>query len=181
MIQPTLPQKPIWAYFMLVFGAFFLATTAPAGIILLLVPFFKPDEISIMSNILTAIMLILPAGTTWAMIRSYKAVKTYQHLKKETALLSLDKQVMNEEGEIRADARKPFWPWLVIAPGILLLISSGPGAIMFPIMPLFLAGMSTDSSAAPAHVPALLIIGGYGLMIGYGILVWRAIKTLRTP
>lgn len=181
MIQPTSSQKPIWAYFVLVFGAFFLVTTAPAGIILLLVPFFKPDEISIMSSILTAFMLILPAGTTWAMLRSYKAVKTYQFLKKEAALLSLDKQVMDDEGEIPAKAKKPFWPWLVIAPGALLLISSGPGAVMFPIMPLFLAGMSTDSSATPAYVPALLIFGGYGLMIGYAILVWRAIKALRTP
>lgn len=181
MMQPPLPQKPIWAYFVLIFGAFFLATTAPAGIILLLVPFFKPDEISIMSSILTAFMLILPAGALWAMIRSYKAIKTYRLLKKETALLSLEKQVVDEEGEVPIKAKKPSWPWLVIAPGALLLISSGPGAVMFPIMPLFLAGMSTDSSDTPAYVPALLIFGGYGVMIGYAILVWRAIKTLRTP
>lgn len=180
MTQPPVPQKPIWAWFVLIFGAIFLTLTAPAGIILLLVPFFKPDEISFMSSLLTAIMLILPAAAIWAMFRSYKAVKAYHLLQKEVALLPPKEETSLDGTLVPEKAKKPIWPWLIIAPGALLLISSGPGAVMFPIMPLFLAGMSTDSPDTPGYVPALLIIGGYALMIGYGILVWRAIQTLRT-
>lgn len=71
------------------------------------------------------------------------------------------------------------WPWLVLIPGGLLLVSTGPGIIMLPIMPLFLAAMSTDSGANPDYVPLLIIVIGYGLMIGYITLVVLAIKKLR--
>lgn len=180
MTQPPVPQKPIWAWFVLIFGAAFLTLTAPASIILLLVPFFKPDEISFMSSLLTAFMLILPAAALWAMVRSYKAVKAYQRHQREVAFLQPEEDIASGNAPIPPKTKKPIWPWLVIAPGAALLISSGPGAVMFPIMPLFLAGMSTDSPDTPGYVPALLIFGGYGLMIGYGLLVWRAIRTLRT-
>ncbi|MDM5330100.1 hypothetical protein [Neobacillus sp. CF12] len=59
------------------------------------------------------------------------------------------------------------------------MIGSGPGAIMLPIMPLFLAGMSTDSLDTPDYVPILIFVIGYGLMIGYTFLLIKAIKTLR--
>lgn len=180
MTQPPVPQKPIWAWFVLIFGTVFLTLTAPAGIVLLLVPFFKPDEISFMSSLLTAFMLILPAAALWAVIRSFKTIKAYQLHQREHALLQPKEEPLPGETPVPAKTKKPLWPWVVIAPGAALLISSGPGALMFPIMPLFLAGMSTDSPDTPGYVPALLFFGGYGLMIGYGLLVWRAIRALRT-
>ncbi|UGB30916.1 hypothetical protein [Metabacillus sp. B2-18] len=109
------------------------------------------------------------------MKRSFDKIKNFHVLKKETNMQDslLTTSTPSEK------TSTTIWPWLVLIPGGLLLVSTGPGIIMLPIMPLFLAAMSTDSGANPDYVPLLIIVIGYGLMIGYITLVVLAIKKLR--
>ncbi|WP_218895473.1 hypothetical protein [Neobacillus driksii] len=50
---------------------------------------------------------------------------------------------------------------------------------MLPVMPLLLAAFSTHSPSTPDYVPILIIFVGYGILVGYTILLIKAIKKLR--
>lgn len=179
MSQPNKAATPIWAWFVLVFGAIFLVTMVPVLIILLLLPFFKPEETSIVSIFFTLFGVAMVAAAFWGMAKAYQAIKFHRKIQKEQEVLFDQNDQAGEISGTEQTAAKPVWPWIVIVPGAALIVMSGPGALMFPIMPLFLAGMSTDSGQTPDYVPALIILIGYGLMFGYAILVVMAIKALR--
>lgn len=184
MTQPPATHKQALSWIVLIFGALFLLYLTPSIFITVLLPIWKPEEFSVVSAVLSVISLSFVAATIWTMRRAYKSlravkaersfpVETIIASKKETALFPLQKETTKE-------TKKLIWPWLVIAPGALLLIGSGPGAIMLPIAPLFLAAMSTDSGNTPDYVPFSIIAIGYGLMFTYAIFVFFAIKALRS-
>ncbi|HZG71398.1 MAG TPA: hypothetical protein VEY51_07640 [Chondromyces sp.] len=106
-------------------------------------------------------------------------MKTYNQEKKDELSLK-GVGLPGPSVRLSAKTQKPIWPWIVIGFGAVSLIGAGPGAIMLPIMPLFLAAMSTDSGNTPDYVPSLILVIGYGLLIGYTTLLIKAIKTLRS-
>ncbi|TWT14576.1 hypothetical protein [Planomicrobium sp. CPCC 101079] len=155
-----------------------MISTLPYMLILLFMPLWKPDEVSMLSMIFTVIPVSICALVIWTMRRAYKTVRSIKTLATWQAP-DLEPATQNTGAEPPHAVKKPVWPWLVIVPGALLLLSMGPGAMMLPIMPLYLAAMSTDSGTAPSYVPALLVIIGYALICGYVVLLVRAIKALR--
>ncbi|MGK7379363.1 hypothetical protein ACSFXN_16140 [Planococcus sp. 1R117A] len=177
MTQPPSAQFPLLAWFVLIIGAFFFVSMLPIFFMTVILPIWRPEEFSFVS----VIILLIAAGfmaIAWRMMKWAKQeMKTAGRQKKEMSLPPEERPSLLLPEEV--PDKKPIWPWLVIAPGALLLISAGPGAVMFPIMPLFLAGMSTDSETVPEYVPLLIILIGYGVMGGYVYWLFRAIKALR--
>jgi hypothetical protein len=107
------------------------------------------------------------------------AIKVYQQAKSKHVPPQVQvapEPIAHEQPAVK----KPVWPWIVIGAGAVLVISTGPAAIMLPVMPLLLAGFSTDSSSTPDYVPTLIIFVGYGILLGYILLLVKAIKRLRT-
>ncbi|WP_284036934.1 hypothetical protein [Neobacillus sp. 114] len=176
-MRPSNQQQPIWAWVVLIGGALFLISALPGMLFIIFMPFWKADELSFFTMIFAAISLCILIVTAWGIKRAYNALRDYNRAKKAYELESLqEKKLLNN---LSSETKKPIWPWIVIGLGALLVVSSGPGIIMLPIGPLFLAGMSTDSGTTPDYVPFLIIVIGYGLMAGYVILLIKAIKTLR--
>lgn len=169
----------ILSWVILIGGTILFVTIAPFALLLALMPFWKPDEVSILSMVFTATPLSMSILVFWIMSRAYKSIRN-QHKQfmephenteaEEIEPILLEKETANN---------KPVWPWLVIIPSILLLISMGPGVVMLPIMPVFLAGMSTDSGQTPGYVPMLIILIGYSLLAGFCFLFFKAIRVLR--
>ncbi|MBM7662308.1 hypothetical protein JOC85_003115 [Bacillus mesophilus] len=173
-------QKPVLAWFILIGGGLFALSTFPGMLLMMLIPFWKPDELSFMTIIFMTIAVCIVVTTIWAMKRAFQSIRNYNLAKKVTdETIYINTSSQDQDEPFIENNKKPIWPWVVIIPGAVLLISTGPAVIMFPIMPLFLAGMSTDSGSTPDYIPFLIIIIGYGLMIGYTILVIMAIKALR--
>ena len=171
-------EKPRWAWFVLICGGLFLLNSFPGIFLYLLLPFWKSDEFNFFTIVLMVISLCILIVTIWGMKRAYNTIRASRQM--EPATLSIEGlDVPQPSADDPSKQTKSIWPWLVIIPGVLLLVNSGPGVMMLPIMPLFLAGMSTDSGTAPDYVPILIILIGYGLMIGYVILLVKAIKALR--
>ncbi|SEN64428.1 hypothetical protein SAMN05192533_11685 [Mesobacillus persicus] len=170
-------QQPIWAWVVLIGGGLFLFSAFPGIFFMLLIPFWKPDEFNLFSILFMTIGLLVLVGTIWGMVRSFKALREYQQIKKQRESTFI--QETHPTTMKSATSKKPIWPWIIIAIGGIPLVGMGPGILMLPIMPLFLAGMSTDSGTTPDYVPLLIIFIGYGLMIGYIILLIIAIKALR--
>lgn len=180
MSQPRKAETPIWAWFVLVVGAMFSVTMVPVLLIFLLLPFFRPQETSIVSILFTGFAFLMVATAVWGMAKALKAIKFHRQTRQEPViLLEKTEPTIESAGTGPSETAKPLWPWFVILPGAALIVMSGPGALMFPIMPLFLAGMSTDSGQTPQYVAMLIILIGYGLMIGYAILVVLAVRALR--
>lgn len=183
--------NPIWAYIVLIGGGIFAFSTLPGMLLIMTVPFWKHDEISFFSVLFMVIGLCVIVVIGWGMRKAFVAIKTYREWSKTMGPVTDGAEKLAEPiggaGEKTAELlegvaekkKKPIWPWIALAPGALLLVTSGPGVLMLPIMPLFMAGMSTDSGNTPGYVPGLIIFVGYGLLIGYIILVVKAIKTLR--
>lgn len=164
-------QNPLWAWFTLIGGVCFLFTGAPYLFMTALIPIWKPDELSFFSIMYITLALCMLIVLFWGMKQAFLTLKAYKKRGENQAAVP---EIKPSTGN-----QKPVWPWVVIVPGALLLIFSGPGAIMLPIMPLFLAGMSTDSGTVPDYVPLAIFFGGYGLIAGYVMLLVKAIKTLK--
>lgn len=163
-------QQPIWAWVVLIGCGLFLLSALPGFLLTLFMTFWQANELSFFSIIFMTITLCILVVTGWGMKRAIQAIRAYNQAKKNLVL---------EYIEVTDNRKKPIWPWVVIGSGALLLISAGPGVIMLPIAPLFLAGMSTDSGTTPDYVPILILVIGYGLIVGYIILLVKAIKALR--
>jgi hypothetical protein len=173
-------QQPIWAWIVLIGGGLFLLSAFPGIFLVLFMSFWQANELSYFTFIYMTIALCILVVTIWGMKRALGAIQAYNR-EKRSFLNEYFKDINPAElsNSLSVKKQKPIWPWIVLAPGALLLISTGPGVIILPIAPLFLAGMSTDSGTTPDYVPILIFTVGYGLMIGYFILVVKAIKTLR--
>jgi hypothetical protein len=168
-------KNPLWAWFVLIAGGLFLLQSLPGMLLTIAIPLWKPDEFSFFTVIYIPIVLGILVVTIWGLKKAFSAIKCYQQVKNTGISAPQPKPII-----LSAPAAKiPVWPWIVIGSGAVVVIGSGPGAIMLPIMPLFLTGMSTDSPDTPDYVPILIFVIGYGLMIGYTILLIKAIKTLR--
>ena len=200
-MKQTEITNPIWAYFVLIGGGIFALTTLPGMLLMITIPLWKSDEISFFSILFMVIGLCIIIVVGWGMKRAFVAIKTYKvwsktsgpvagsggktveplsAVEKPTELIGGNGEETAEQLDVGSEKKKkPIWPWIALAPGALLLVSSGPGVLMLPIAPLFLAGMSTDSGTTPGYVPGLIIVIGYGLLIGYTVLVVKAIKRLR--
>jgi hypothetical protein len=168
-------QKPLWPWFVLIGGGIFLVTAGPGLLMSILLPFWRAEELGLFMYSFIIIAIIMFSGTIWGMMKAYQALKNQRV---NVIPYSPEQSIKIQESHNSSINKKPIWPWVVIAPGALLLVGSGPGVIMLPIMPLFLAGMSTDSGNTPDYVPVLIFLVGYTLIIGYIILVVIAIKTL---
>jgi hypothetical protein len=171
-------ENPIWAWFVLIGGGLFLLRALPGMLLTLLIPFWKPDEVSFFTFIYIPIVLGILGLTIWGLTKAFSAVKGYQQVK-NSQTPALIEEVPEPAKQELPSTKKPVWPWIVIGAGAVLGIGSGPTALMLPIMPIFLAGMSTDSTHTPDYVSILILTVGYGLMIGYIMLLIKAIKTLR--
>ncbi|MFD2215260.1 hypothetical protein [Metabacillus endolithicus] len=171
----TEKKPPLLAWFVLIGGALFLINALPGFIFLFLMKFKQSGFFHFFSLFYLIIALVIILGAIWAMKRSFDKIKNFHVLKKETNMQDSLLTTSTPSEKISTT----IWPWLVLIPGGLLLVSTGPGIIMLPIMPLFLAAMSTDSGVTPGYVPLLIIVIGYGLMLGYITLVVLAIKKLR--
>jgi hypothetical protein len=188
-MKQTEITNPIWAYFVLIGGGIFALTTFPGILLMMTIPLWKRDEISFFSILFMVIGLCFIIVIGWGMKKAFVAIKTYRVWIKtvEPGVSEKPIELIGGKGEKTAEPidggsekkKKPIWPWVALAPGALILVSSGPGVLMLPIAPLFLAGMSTDSGNTPGYVPGLIIVIGYGLLIGYTVLVVKAIKRLR--
>ncbi|WP_423800676.1 hypothetical protein [Neobacillus sp. SAB-20_R2A] len=176
-MRPSNQQQPIWAWVVLIGGGLFLFTSLPGLPFIIFMTFWKANELSFFSLIFIVISLAIISVIIWGMKRAYNALRDYNRAKKAYELESLQEpKLLNSHS---SKTKKPIWPWVVIGLGALLIVGTGPGIIMLPIAPLFLAGMSTDSGTTPDYVPFLIIVIGYGLMAGYVILLIKAIKTLK--
>jgi len=172
-------ENPIWAWFVLIGGGLFLLKALPGMLLTLAIPLWKPDEISFFTFIYIPIILGILGLTIWGLKKAFSALKDYQQVKNSQTPALIEEVPEPAKQELPAKTKKPVWPWIVIGAGAVLGIGSGPAALMLPIMPIFLAGMSTDSPHTPDYVPNLILTVGYGLMIGYIVLLIKAIKTLR--
>lgn len=170
-------QKPLWPWFVLIGGGIFLVSAGPGLFFTILLPFWRAEELGLFMYIFITITAFTIIGTIWGMVKAYQALRNPHQPINDIPYLP-EQQIESQESHKNSTSKKPIWPWVIIVPGALLLVGSGPGVLMLPIMPLFLAGMSTDSGNTPDYVPLLIILIGYTLMIGYIILVVIAIKTL---
>ncbi|TLS38459.1 hypothetical protein [Pseudalkalibacillus caeni] len=87
----------------------------------------------------------------------------------------------NEQDNLNKPFKKkqPVWAWTVVIIVGLLVVGTGPGVILVPVMPLMLAAFSTDSGNYPAFLPITIVLVGYGLLIGITWLTILAIRTIR--
>jgi hypothetical protein len=168
-------KTPLLAWFVFIGGALFLINALPGLIFLFFMKFKQSGFFHFFSIFYLVIAMVIILGTIWAMKRSFEAIKAFHVSKKKAHMQNSISNPSPSSGKLS----RTIWPWLVLIPGGLLLVTTGPGIIMLPIMPLFLAAMSTDSGMTPEYIPLLIIVIGYGLMIGYIILVVLAIKKLR--
>ncbi|WKA51919.1 hypothetical protein QWY22_04755 [Planococcus liqunii] len=179
MMQSLAKRPPMLAWLVLIVSAFILVSMLPIIFMTAVLPIWRPEEFSIVSVVMLVVALSFAAGALlsirWAKRTIGAAVRRNSELEEK----SMEHPPAFPQAEKAEEKKKPVWPWLVIAPGALLLVSTGPGAVMLPIMPLFLAGMSTDSGNTSDYVPALIILIGYGIMGIYGYWLFRAIKVLR--
>jgi hypothetical protein len=168
-------KNPIWAWVVLIGGGFFFVSTVPASLLTIFVS-IRQGELSFFSIIYYVFALVIFILIIWAMVKAIRSIKAYQ----KTKGISVPQANTDFSNNPTAEkSKKPIWPWIVIGSAGLLLLTSGPGIIMLPIMPLFLAGMSTDSGNTPEYVPILIFVVGYILMILYVALVVKAIKRLK--
>lgn len=182
MPQPAVekPESQLLSWLALIIGGLFLIPTLPFTLLLVFMPIWKPDETSFLSIFFTAISVGICAVTIWAMRRAYKVVRQSPLPGTEQDPTSIERRPHQKAKIDQHATKKPVWPWVVIAPSVLLLFAAGPGAMMLPIMPVYLAAMSTDSGTVPDYVPALIFIIGYALIIGYVVLLVKAVKALRS-
>ncbi|TWT25124.1 hypothetical protein [Planomicrobium sp. CPCC 101110] len=180
MQQPAVekPKNQLLPWFVLIVGGLFMIPTLPFTLLLVLMPLWKPDEVSFFSMLFTSILAGLCILAIRAMRRAFKSLRPSKTADEKIAIPHPEAPVHNA-APAQPTAKKPLWPWMIIVPGALLLIASGPGAMMLPIMPLYLAAMSTDSGTTPDHVPALIIGIGYALLSGYILLLVKAVNALR--
>lgn len=149
MTKPEI-KNPIWAWIVLVGGGLFLLRSAPSLLMVMLIPLWRTEEVNFFTIPTIGIALFAVIGVIWGMIRAYKAIIAYNMVKKNPAsLVSPHNPAAANEPKGILDNQKPIWPWLVIAPGALLLIGGGPTVFMLPLMPLLLAGFSSDSPSTP--------------------------------
>lgn len=73
----------------------------------------------------------------------------------------------------------PLWVWIVLGLSGVVVLYVGPGILALPFLPLMVAAMSTDSGDVPDYIPALIFLGGYGMLAGWGIILYRAIRAIR--
>jgi hypothetical protein len=171
-------ENPLWAWLVRIGAGIFLLKAAPGIIITVAIPLWKPDEFSIFSIFYFVFALGILALTILGMKKAYSAIKAYQQVKNNQVVPHVE--VSPEPiTQIQPAAKKLVWPWIVIGAGVILVISTGPAALMLPVMPLLLAAFSTDSPSTPDYVPILIIFVGYGILVGYTILLIKAIKKLR--
>ncbi|WP_419955407.1 hypothetical protein ACN6MT_07810 [Neobacillus niacini] len=172
-------ENPLWAWFVLIGGGIFLLKAAPGMLLTLTIPLWKPDEFSIFSIFYIIFALGILTVTIWGMKKAYTAIKAYQQVKNNHVPPQVEASpdlIIQEQPAVK----KPVWPWIIIGAGAVLVISTGPAALMLPVMPLLLAAFSTDSPSTPDYVPILIIFVGYGILLVYILLLVKAIKRLRT-
>ncbi len=172
MSQPY-QQHPIWAWVVLILGGLFMVFSLPGMLLTLFMQIRQLEIVTSISIIFFTIGVCMIVVLIWGMKRAWTAIKHYNEYKAKYTIIEVKSDSPTQE-------KKPIWPWVVIGLGALSVFGMGPGVIMLPIMPLFLAGMSTDSGTTPDYVPMLILFIGYGLMIGYIILLVKAIKRLRS-
>ncbi|MCM3603027.1 hypothetical protein M3175_20005 [Robertmurraya korlensis] len=172
MSQPY-QQNPIWAWVVLILGGLFMIFSLPGMLLTLFMQMRQLEILSSISIIFFTIGVCMIVVLIWGMKRAWSAIKSYNEYKASYTVIEPKLDPTPQE-------KKPIWPWVVIGVGALSVLGMGPGVIMLPIMPLFLAGMSTDSGTTPEYVPMLILLIGYGIMIGYTILLVKAIKRLRS-
>ncbi|MGS2777285.1 hypothetical protein ACVBAX_07895 [Robertmurraya sp. GLU-23] len=172
MSQPY-QQKPIWAWVVLILGGLFIVFSLPGILLTLFMQIRQLEIVTSISIIFFTIGVCMIVVLLWGMKRAWTAIKKYNEYKAKYTVIETNLDPTPQE-------KKPIWPWVVIGIGALPVLGMGPGVIMLPIMPLFLAGMSTDSGTTPEYVPMLILLIGYGIMIGYITLLVKAIKRLRS-
>lgn len=172
MSQPY-QQNPIWAWVVLILGGLFMIFSLPGMLLTLFMQMRQLETVTSFSIIFFTIGVCMIVVLIWGMKRAWSAIKSYNEFKATYNIIEPKLDPTPQE-------KKPIWPWVVIGFGALSVLGMGPGVIMLPIMPLFLAGMSTDSGTTPEYVPLLILLIGYGIMIGYTILLVKAIKRLRS-
>lgn len=172
MSQPY-QQKPIWAWVVLILGGLFMVFSLPGMLLTLFMQIRQLESVTSISIIFFTIDVCMIVVLLWGMKRAWTAIKKYNEYKTKYTVIETNLDPTPQE-------KKPIWPWVVIGVGALPVLGMGPGVIMLPIMPLFLAGMSTDSGTTPEYVPMLILLIGYGIMIGYILLLVKAIKRLRS-
>lgn len=170
-MHPSHVQTPLWAWLVLIGGVFFIVTAVPGILLTVVVPLFRWQELSFFSILFMTLATCICFVVFWGMKRAWQAIQAARLIERD----SISPPLINPT--IRVN--KPIWPWFVILPGVFAIIGMGPGVIMLPIMPIFLAAMSTDSGQTPDYVPLLLVFGGYGIILGYLILLIFAIRALR--
>ncbi|WP_281864154.1 hypothetical protein [Planomicrobium okeanokoites] len=168
----------ILSWVILIGGIILFISVAPFALLLATMPFWKPDEVSFLSMLFTAIPVSISILIFWTIKSAYKSIKNQRNQSMDLHEETFGKVNDTAPAGKATGDNKPIWPWFILIPSILLLVSTGPGVIMLPIMPLFLAGMSTDSGQAPAYVPMLIIMIGYGLLAGFSILLYKAVRAL---
>ncbi|WKA55712.1 hypothetical protein [Planococcus shixiaomingii] len=173
------PQNQLLSWIVLIVGGLFLIPTLPFTLLLISMPIWKPDETSFLSLLFTALPVAICAATIWAMRQAYKAIRLSASTTGQASAVLPKSPEQVIENDLPSARKKPVWPWAVIVPGVLLLFALGPGAMMLPIMPVYLAAMSTDSGTAPDYVPALIVVIGYTLILAYAVLLVKAIQVLR--
>ncbi|MGM0903782.1 MAG: hypothetical protein ACQEXB_22110 [Bacillota bacterium] len=134
-------QKPLWPWFVLIGGAIFLVSAGPGLLFTILLPFWRAEELGLFMCIFIMITVFTIIGTVWGMVKTYQALRNFNQPINGIPFLP-EQQIESQEYHKNSPSKMPIWPWFIIVPGALLLVGSGPGVLMLPIMPLFLAGMS---------------------------------------
>lgn len=77
--------------------------------------------------------------------------------------------------------KQPIWPWTFIIITALLIgygiLKIGYFVIAIPLLPLMIAAFS-DAPNTPAYWPFLVLVVGYGVLLGWIVLLALAIRSV---
>ncbi|MDZ5474117.1 hypothetical protein SM124_20650 [Bacillus sp. 31A1R] len=165
-------KKPIWPYVYLILSVIFFLKF---GLPFLMLVLFSLD------NGLFSLLFYLGFGGVilyfwWKYFR--KALAEIKGSKNNNQdLVVYEDEAIQEE--IKSEQSKNQKSWIMIILIGLIAVTLGPGIIFLPILPLFLAAMSTDSGNTPGYVPLLILVVGYTIIGGIFYGIWRVFKSLR--
>jgi hypothetical protein len=74
--------------------------------------------------------------------------------------------------------KQPIWAWIVLILTGLVILKTGFGFIAIPLLPLLLAGFSTDAPGTPAYVPILVLVISYSILLVWVVLLVFAIRSV---
>ncbi|MFE8701605.1 hypothetical protein ACFYKX_13455 [Cytobacillus sp. FJAT-54145] len=168
-------QKPVWAYVYIILSVLFLLQYGITLFFMVLNPFVSMFSGGFSSywTMLSIVALVIIAVWFYFFRKAIREIKAYNLVVKDALAKESDDGVRDKNPLLVGKKSS----WIVI--GIFAVcIFLGPGIFTLPIMPLFLAGMSTDSGTTPAYVPILIIIVGYSVMALLGYAGWKFFKKL---